>query len=62
MKIAGIVLLILDVIVIVSSAVHGNFLSSSNDVFYSIGHYAFFAIPLILGIILLVIGIKKSKK
>lgn len=62
MKIAGIVLIILDVIIIITSAVRGNFLSSSNDVFHSIGYYAFFAIPLIIGIILLVIGIKKSKK
>lgn len=62
MRIVGIVLLLLDFIVIISNICHGDFLSPYDNVFYSLYWYAWYVVPLILGIVLLFFGMKKGKK
>lgn len=62
MRIVGIVLLLFDVLVIILNICHRDFLSPYDNVFYSLYWYAWYVVPLILGIILLIFGMKKGKK
>lgn len=63
MKIAGIVLLVLQAISIIGSVLNGSFADMFADFsVYGIGKLLGFFIPAIIGAILLAFGIKKAKK